>query len=426
LSDARRTLRQSLTRLGFPSTTARTFRVDLLREILRQLLHLLLPHRLCLGRAWDEPRHLEAALVCLELSTLSYWSGQKRKLGYFMLLSINLAERAPASGVLARAYSSLVVVLGHLGLHGVARHYQKSASALAAGLRSVQDRAHVQRAIATYLLSTGQFARAEAILESCLADFRQLGDMRLAEEEMFEIFNLCFLQGRLDTALSLVHELLALARRREDVQMENWALVARSRMLLRFGGEREVLELLKGHETPRDILGGIPLLAVLALARLRVGQLAEARTAAEDGVALISKRSSNAINAEAYTNIVTVLTDLWARTRKEDPERAHFERLTKQVCDRVGKVGRVFQLAAPAAHLCQGQFLLAREQRRGARKAFDKALRIARKLGMPFEQVAAHQGLARLDEADRDWHREQARRLQPPLPGDPAREGWVA
>ncbi|EPX64399.1 hypothetical protein D187_005533 [Cystobacter fuscus DSM 2262] len=426
LYEAQDALWRSLTRLGFSSTTPRNFRVDVLREVLRQLLHLLLPPRLRLGRARDEPRLLEAALTCLELSTLSYWSGEEQRLAYFMLRSINLAERAPPSGILARAYASLVLALGHLGMHRLARHYQKSAAELSARLTNVQERAHVQRAIAAYLLSTGQFARAEVALELCLSDFRQLGDMRLAEEEMFEIFNLSFLQGRLDPALALAHELLALARRREDRQTENWARVALSRMLLKFGREREVLELLKGHETPQDILGGIPLLAVLALARLRVGRLAEARAAAEQGVALLSQRSSNAINAEAYTNIVTVLTTLWTQAREDAPERAHFERLTKRVCDRVSKVGHVFQLAAPAAWLCQGKYQLARSRRRAARKAFEKALRIARKLGMPFEQMEAHDALYLLGEADRTWHLEQARRLQPAPPAETMRKGWVA
>ncbi|OJH41503.1 AAA family ATPase [Cystobacter ferrugineus] len=426
LREAQDTLGQSLTRLGFSSTTARGFRMDVLREVLRQLLHLLLPPRLRLGHARDESRLLEAALICLELSTLSYWSGEEQRLGYFMLRSINLAERVPPSGVLARAYASLVLALGHLGMHRIARRYQRSASTLLSRLKSVQDRAHVQRAIAAYLLSTGQFSRAETTLESCLSDFRQLGDMRLAEEEMFEIFNLCFLQGRLDSALALAHELLALARRREDRQTENWALVGLSRMLLKFGREREVLDLLKGHETPQDMLGGIPLLAVLALARLRVGRLAEAREAAEEGVALLSRHSSNAINAEAYTNIVTVLTTLWTQAQEGAPERAHFERLAKRVCDRVSKMGQVFHLAAPAAHLCQGKYQLARSRRRAARKAFEKALRLARKLGMPFEQMEAHDELYLLGEADRTWHLEQARRLQPAPPAETTRKGWVA
>ncbi|WP_395853379.1 AAA family ATPase [Cystobacter fuscus] len=426
LYEAQDALWRSLTRLGFSPTTARGFRVDVLREVLRQLLHLLLPPRLRLGRARDEPRLLEAALTCLELSTLSYWSGEEQRLAYLMLRSINLAERVPPSGVLARAYASLVLALGHLGMHRLARRYQKSAAELSARLTSVQERAHVQRAIAAYLLSTGQFARAEATLDICLSDFRQLGDTRLAQEEMFEIFNLSFLQGRLDSALALAHELLALARRREDRQTENWALVGLSRMLLKFGREREVLELLKGHETPQDILGGIPLLAVLALARLRVGLLAEARAAAEQGVTLLSQRSSNALNADAYTNIVTVLTTLWTQAREGAPERAHLERLTKRVCERVSKVGQVFQLAAPAASLCQGKYQLARSRRRAARKAFEKALRIAQKLGMPFEQLEAHEALYLLGEADRMWHLEQARRLQPAPPAEAVRKGWVA
>ncbi|MFY0582781.1 hypothetical protein ACN28S_58500 [Cystobacter fuscus] len=425
LYEAQEALWRSLTRLGFSSATARGFRVDVLREVLRQLLHLLLPPRLRLGRARTSPacwKRPSPASSCRRCPT-----GAARSSG--SPISCCAPSTWPSASPLGGPGPGLcqpALALGHLGMHRLARRYQKSAAELSARLTSVQERAHVQHAIAAYLLSTGQFARAEATLDICLSDFRQLGDTRLAQEEMFEIFNLSFLQGRLDSALALAHELLALARRREDRQTENWALVGLSRMLLKFGREREVLEMLKGHETPQDILGGIPLLAVLALARLRVGLLAEARAAAEQGVTLLSQRSSNALNADAYTNIVTVLTTLWTQAREDAPERAHLERLTKRVCERVSKVGHVFKLAAPAASLCQGKYQLARSRRRAARKAFEKALRIAQKLGMPFEQLEAHEALYLLGEADRMWHLEQARRLQPAPPAEAVRKGWVA
>jgi hypothetical protein len=45
---------------------------------------------------------------------------------------------------------------------------------------------------------------------------------------------------------------------------------------------------------------------------------------------------------------------------------------------------------------------------------------------MPFEQVEAHEGLSLLEESDRQWHLEQARRLRPPPPVESVHEGWGA
>jgi hypothetical protein len=170
-----------------------------------------------------------------------------------------------------------------------------------------------------------------------------------------------------------------------------WGLNGRAQALLCQGGDpvaaagclEEALAILARDA---DRISETTTHGLLAVARLRLGDRAGARSAADAGARLIaaSGRPNGYYALEGYASVARVFLGLWegGDARAAAPSR--------RACAALWRFAGVFRIARPRAWLCQGlaHWLAGRAWR--ARRAWDQAAAEACRLGMPYEEGLAH------------------------------------
>jgi serine/threonine protein kinase/tetratricopeptide (TPR) repeat protein len=160
---ARIHLKRSVGLLGapFPASAGGVF-LGLLRETVRQTAHRLLPQRLFVRKSDAARRALEASLAYERLSHIIFFDNQTVPLLYASLRTLNLAENAPPSAELARAYGTICYSVGLVPNYPLAHFYDRKALAVAGVLETQGQPVDpwVWEITAYFYSSKGEFATA--------------------------------------------------------------------------------------------------------------------------------------------------------------------------------------------------------------------------------------------------------------------------
>jgi hypothetical protein len=189
---------------------------------------------------------------------------------------------------------------------------------------------------------------------------------------------------------------------RGDRLQQAWGLNGRSEGLLRTGrpeqaGEAVALldEALRLFAENTDRISVFTSHGLLAVAQFRAGNRQAARQAAEDAVRLVAtlSRPTSYYMFAGYWGVASTLLDLW---ETESPEQAKTLPVrARQACRNLVRFARAFPLGGPMASLCSGRAAWLAGKPRRAMRAWKKAIAVAARLAMPWEQGLAHLELAR-------------------------------
>ncbi|TQF12412.1 AAA family ATPase [Myxococcus llanfairpwllgwyngyllgogerychwyrndrobwllllantysiliogogogochensis] len=272
------------------------------------------------------------------------------------LRMLNLCEPAGASSELARGYTNMAVVAGTVPVRPVAEAWVGRAREVAERMGNPADLAYVLCRNAVYSTYMARWAEVEAWLERAIGIVDSVGDLRLAEECRALLTVVSCYQGKFHKGLPLMDWLEHSARRRGALQTQHWALHYQGYIHLRLGEHarsRAALEQTvvwteaQGGLTDRIILDGS-----LALLRLREGDLAGARMAAEKALAkLVAGKSVAHFIYFPVTAVAEVLLTLWELEGGRDVSLLENARAA---CRAVESFARVFPFAQPAAKLWRG------------------------------------------------------------------------
>jgi tetratricopeptide (TPR) repeat protein len=390
LQESRQHADQAVALLGAPvPPTPLRLLGDLSQQALQQSVHRIWPVRLARGAPAARTAALEATRAFERLAFLNYYANAKGPGISAVLHAVNLAERAGPSPELARAYATMSVAAGVVQLHALARGYARRALEIARAERDLPALAFVLVATSTYHNSVGNWATAREGLLEGLGIAQRLGDQRRWGELAAGRAVAMYFQGQFDRLAAWQAEMHRMASHADDPQRQAhailgkiWYLMPQGRTDIAIKELQEATRLLAGRGSRAD---EIAIYGVLALAHLRRQDEEQAQLAAHRTASLIAQsRPTAAYTLEGYAGVTEVYLGLWmagdhAAARPAQQARAALRRLA-----------RTFPTARPRAWLYEGLAAHHVGRRRRAVAAWNKSLKTAERLAMPYEQGRAH------------------------------------
>jgi DNA-binding SARP family transcriptional activator/predicted ATPase len=399
-------LERAMALIGHPLPATPTgWLFTLFGQIVRQLMHRLLPFRL-LSPSPEERRLLrEGSRTMGGLAQTYYFAEKEIPLYTATLYDLNLAEQAGADIEFARGYCAVSHTLAYIPLHRLASLYSRLAQQALQRADRPTVKIYYWQVTGIYKLGLGRWREAKGALEQTL-DLLDRLDLRRWWEESWAVLALIgYYQGYYASAMSQFADVLASAEYRGDPLAQCWALVGQAKCLLRSGQVHDdtLLALLKKAkalpETFLTLADRIHVNGVLAVTYLYQGKHDLAWQAAETTLGLARRASAPIFWVlEGYAGAAEVFLWLWERsgTVEQAPvEPGLLAQSARQACQSLHAFARIFRFAQPQACLYQGLYDWQAGNSRRANRAWRKSLGLASQLAMPYEQGRAHYEIGR-------------------------------
>lgn len=376
-----------------------------------QLTHRLWPRYLLGRRRAQRERLLETVRACERLAEIAFFHNQPLPSLRWSLLGLNAAEAAGTSPELARISASMAVTGGLVGLHRLARTYERQAQAVAGAVDELASTAWTQMASSLYRIGIGDWACAQRAADAAIDLYARLGHQRYWEASAYlKLMILAHHEGRAEDCARLAADIEASGARSGNVQAESWGLLGQAESALRQHRADAAHDWLTRAERllPRGIgraeeIRVYALLAATHLERGAADQAAHCLGAALDGI--------RAAAATTYYSLEAYATAALAALALERQRHPASTALANDACAALRTFARTFPIARPRALLIDG----ARHWRHASTRAsglWQRALAEAETLRMPYETALIHATLGEhLADARGERHRTRAREL---------------
>lgn len=403
ISESRERLERTLLLLGRPMPGRQAHLIySLAVQLLRQTSHRLRPPAPEKRPPQEIAALTEAARAYALLSEIYYFSNETTRGIYTSLRTLNLAERAGPSPVLARAYSNMCIACSVSGLDRLALAYSSRALETAVNIQDLAAQAWALMVGGLYLLGTGQHAQADQNISQAIEIWEKLGDRHRLGESMGLLAWALYFRGEFEQCRQTYQKICEAGRRDSDAQQRTWGLVGQAECLLRMDGANNADEATRLLEEALPLLSErigmveeIRVYGALALASLRQGNLVRAREMADLAAQHIAQFPPVAMGIiEGYCGTVEVYLALHARSQDAPAaERRQADRAAKTMCRALRRFARIFTVAQPRAWLLQGRYEYQKGRLGAAQLAWQRSLEAAQRLKMPHEEQLARREL---------------------------------
>lgn len=414
LAEGRSHLERGLKLLKHPLPAGKgTLAVDLLGQIFQQVLYRLWPGwragRLSARRA----TLLEAASAYEGLTAVYYFANETLLSLYAAFRSLNLAEAAGPSPELARGYTSVGAIIGFIPLHGIAEHYCHRALEAAQYIDDLSAKMWVSLGTGMYYAGVGNWVKSSQLLGQVIETAELVGDRSRWGDGVGNLAIVHYFQGNFARSAELSDNFYDVARRRNDIHNQAWALrgkvyclLARNDLSEAGNCLEEIKNLLAQDSHIVDEALRIDLNGLLALVHLRRAQPEPARQAAQQALAL-SKQTmpTSYLSLPGYAATAETCMALWAA----QPDNLPAKQAAQQACKALGGYARVFPIGRPRLYLWQGVYHWLAGRKNKAQKLWAKSLAAAQQLALPYDEALAHHEIGQRLPADNP---ERARHLQ--------------
>ena len=402
LSESREHLQHAIGLFGRPAPdTPAKLAVHFLRQAFGQLrqraLRLAGLRRLPQRRTAVADTDVEVARAYERLVEIYYLCGEKFRLLHAMVVTLNLTEKAGPSAELARAYASNSFAAGLLGWQRLSRAYSRDAVAIAQLIDDPVATAWVRGALGISVLGRGDAAQATDTLRQAIDVYARLGDWQHWGECMAMMAQAAYVVGDFRRGIEVWTEFYSTARSRGDQLQQAWGLNGQAEGLLRTGDAPQIDQaILLLHAAMAlfteniDKISLVTSYGLLASANLRRGDREAARRAADDGMELLETLPSPTSYYLLGGYVGVTETYLALSDGAERQDRRLLASRVRQACRALGRYARTLPLGGPAACRCKGQALWLNGKRNRALRAWEKSLRLAARLQMPYDEALAH------------------------------------
>ena len=416
--DSEKAFHQAITLLGYPIPANKgQIGLRIAKEAGMQIRH-----RLRRVTAVQDPRQQEilrhTANCYMQLASLHYLLNQPTLLLYDSLLALNLLERLPPTGELARSYSIMIILTGVIPHHGWAAAYQRRTKHVLATLNDPQAEATADLRIAIYHIGIASWKDQTALEQVC--DFyRQIKDMRNLGDSLMPLAHTHYYQGQFRQAQEICGELHEVARDYENRQHEAWGIAYQARSLMLMGEAATAVPMIEqAIELQGEQIGEadeIIYTGMLSLGYLRLQQTDKALAQARKGIMLLQKTQPSIFaTREAYIGPALVYLSLWEAAdhgQTQSLSLPELQKAAKQACKLLRSFARVFPIGKPYALLYQGWFYWLTGKGKKALKQWELAQQTAESLHMPYEIGLARYEIGRhlpLNDPAHHQHLQQA------------------
>ncbi len=384
LSGSKRHLVEALALLGHPlPASEREMGFAIARKFAKQIVHRAVPHNWIEGESGEAETFLQAARAYDRLMQIYYYTGEYTPLFFANLATLDLAERMPPSPILAVAYTNAAAVAGIVPLPRVASSYFRLAEATLKTAYDPEVESYLAIIYAQYQSGLGNWPEATAASDRGLEVAERLGFRRRWEDGAAVLCNVTW--GRdFDDCLIWGERMYESAARRGDSQMVSWGLLRRAEVHAARGDVDAAEVGLRHAEGMVSALGRpeqIRALGLRSLLSLERGDERAAVEAADRGASLVAEaKSIHTYCIEPYARIAQVQLAAAAAGRG-DPSK------TLAACRALGAAARIFPIALPRYCLLEGARRWQSGKRRAAASLWQRGLRSAIDLHIPYEEA---------------------------------------
>lgn len=408
--------RRSLSEAGvhLPRTSI-GWRIRLVTEALRQALHLVLPRRMARARAARQSVYRDITLSAQKFSESRYYSDEPIAMVASGLLAVNSAERLNDTATLIHAYANIGGVATGIGLHRLARRYDREARRLAIATNDLNGIAHIGYTSSSLYITTCDWKSCALYLDEAVAAAKRVGDPQLIEVNetvrgLYELYT-----GRLSSAAEKFAVVRDRAHARANMQHEAWGHACRAAALTLMGrGDDAVesanaaLKLLEGQNEHARVLSQ----AHRTSALLHANRLDEAIEAADVTYAMVSKISS--IFWERY-RCLSAPVEVYLEAWKRDPANGErMRRAGRVLLRRLQAVSRRMPFVVPIAQRLMGITECMEGNTRRGEKLLRDSIAAATRLQLPIDEGIGEYELVHhmpLVPVERYAHAERAREI---------------
>ncbi|WP_404783153.1 adenylate/guanylate cyclase domain-containing protein [Altericista sp. CCNU0014] len=374
--------------------TNRSLALGLLRNILRQVCHLMgLPKGNKVPASVQETRlELTRAYICL--GEAYYYAHCRTLATYASSIGLNLAESLPPSPELASIYANMCFVVGTNKMHGLARHYAKLADRTVQRIHTpLSSHGWVLLVTGAYKSGCGQWESAREALDRAAEIFHRTRERHHLAEALSAIALIDHCQGNFNAALSLWQQTLSLGEEGDDIQAQSWGLLGQAEEFLCLGQYEEAqhcTQLAQVILSPQEqlICEQIRLMGISALISFNRGDVPTALESALKSLNLIRQSPPIAIYIlEGYASTAQVYLLLL----KHHPELIRpYMREVSIACQAMDRYANAFAIGKSRAFRLNGYKAWLEGNDRRARRLWQEALLYANRLTMPYERACSH------------------------------------
>jgi serine/threonine protein kinase/tetratricopeptide (TPR) repeat protein len=335
-----------------------------------------------------KPELLDAARAYDHLLQIYYYEAKPLPLVHATLRTLNLAERAGPSPVLASAYANTFAGLAlSPRTRNLAQAYLERAERT---LREAPD-----PAVESYLClikgihaaNVGKWSEGEPSIQRAIEIADRLGYRRRSEEARSVLAYNLGIRGKVAAAFELA-EVVYRSSLRGDPQTRCWSLIERAQAKLALGRVDDACRDLEAAAALAEGLGRDERLwvsGVQALAELEFGDVIRATTLADRTLAAIGNRLPLvSASGAAYAAVAEVCLRLCATAGSERPSRL---RAAAAACRSLRRLATAFPFMQPRSLLAEGDLALLHGKEAKAEAAYAAAADSARS----FELVAVEE-----------------------------------
>lgn len=313
------------------------------------------------------------------------------------LASLNLAELCGATPETIRGLGALSLGLGMSGLVGPARNYSRRAYRLAERRGTLPDmaRVHLVGGVLEYGLGAWEVVRRRS--EESVALYRQLGDRtRVQVSQVMDAFA-ALLSGDIERVERIDAALLSELSQESSAQVRAWRLSIRL-LLDALTGDADAADIAKLRALADARLirtDRLLCLGVVAACCHRRGETERAAEIALQGLQVLSECSA-VWGGYAYgpAGVVNVLVSRWERSTSDDRADRSVRVEAEAAVGHLSRLARASPICQPQALIASGRARLLAHRTGAARRRFQRAITVATRLRMPYDQATAHDRLA--------------------------------
>lgn len=374
----------------------------LLGEAVKQMAHRFLPQRLFLRTDGAAQRALEASLAYERLSHIIFFDNQTVPLLYASLRSLNLAENAPPSAELARAFGTICYSIGLVPVYALAHFYDRKALEIG-GILERQGKSvdpWVWEITAYFYSSKGDFATAVERYTKGAENALEIGFLSrwlecttLLEMDYFQM-------GEFEKSAALREVVHEHALKTQNEQAMGWAFLGIAEYALCLGDLAKAAEYLEKTKRVTHRIGFTERAWMHGLsARLHTMRGDYAATKEATFAALELLKAVPLPNAyytmQGYTAVAEACLSLAEHPELTPADKPALKAATRLAMRRLRGFGRSFPASRAHVHRVEGWHSWQRGNPSAARKHWERSLREAEKYGKVFEKALVHYDMGR-------------------------------
>ncbi len=417
----------SLELLGRPMPATR-FGVVLVavQQFIRQMLHIAFapvfvvsPNGAPGPAPAENERRMDAFRAYDMLFELFYFASDRIHLIATGLNGLNISEQVRPFAGRAQALIGMSVIMGIVGLKGIAARYLAQALEIAHASDDLNVKNWVTLVFNLHGLGNqGPNREMQLSLGELEKSYESLGDRRRWGEARSLHCLSYFYSAQYERNLELATDFYLRLQRTNEMQQKVWALQAQSRTFVITGQAQEAIAALteaKGYLANNlDQASETTVTGLLARAYWQAGEPAKTRAAIEHGLQIISSASlttfSVQIGFESITD--TMLAMLEEQAARGQALEASLLQMVKKLLPASQRFARSFPIHFASIHRSEGVYAWLTGNPKAARAAWQKSLELARRYRQSYAEGMALFELGRhADAEERPAYLQQARAI---------------